>query len=110
MARCNKTPDGEHEFMDESYCYYCKVPRPVPLVTVSVDLDRLLPPVPKLKTRADIIKAHLSDSISDLLYYDRKEDDDLPKGGIEEAIKAGEITVDEMIKIWSAELIAGLDL
>jgi hypothetical protein len=62
----------------------------------------------KVKTRRERIIDILSDSIIDLLYYDRKEDEDLPKGGIEEAIKAGEITVEEMIAIWSAELIDGL--
>ncbi len=60
------------------------------------------------KTRRERIINILTDSISTMLYYDRKEDEDLPRGGIEEAIKAGEITVDEMIKIWSAELIDGL--
>ena len=71
--------------------------------------DEIFPPK-KEKTRRERIIAILSDSIIDLLYYDRKEDEDLPRGGIEEAIKAGEITVDEMIKIWSAELRDGLDL
>ncbi len=60
------------------------------------------------KTRRERIINILTDNISTMLYYDRKEDEDLPRGGIEEAIKAGEITVDEMIKIWSAELIDGL--
>ncbi len=60
------------------------------------------------KTRRERIINVLTDSISTMLYYDRKEDEDLPRGGIEEAIKAGEITVDEIIKIWSAELIDGL--
>ena len=59
-------------------------------------------------TRRERITNILTDSIIDLLYYDRKEDEDLPKGGIEEAIAAGEITVEEMIAIWSTELINGL--
>ncbi len=64
----------------------------------------------KTRTRRERIINILSDSIINLLYYDRKEDEGLPCGGIEEAIKAGEITVEEMIQIWSAELIDGLDL
>jgi len=52
----------------------------------------------------------LRDSISDLLYYDRKEDEDLPRGGIEEAVRNGEITVENMITIWGNELRKGLDL
>ena len=39
----------------------------------------------------------LSDCWADLLYYDRKEDDDCQVGDIENAIKNGVITVDEMV-------------
>lgn len=39
----------------------------------------------------------LTDMISDLMYYDRKEDRELPVGAIEQAITAGEITLDEML-------------
>ena len=39
----------------------------------------------------------LSDSITGLLYYDRKEDEYLPLGAIEGCIVAGEITVEEMV-------------
>jgi hypothetical protein len=39
----------------------------------------------------------LTDMVSDLLYYDRKEDSSLPVGSIEEAVKQGEITLDEML-------------
>ena len=38
----------------------------------------------------------VSDLVADLMYYDRKEDDQLPRGAIEEAIESGEITVDEI--------------
>ncbi len=47
--------------------------------------------------RRDLILDYISDLISNFLYYDRKEDEDLPLGAIEESIKAGEITVDEMV-------------
>jgi len=40
-----------------------------------------------------------SDCMMDLFYYDRKEDDDLPVGEIENAIKNGIITVDEILAI-----------
>lgn len=39
----------------------------------------------------------LDDMISDLLYYDRKEDDDCPRGAIAQAIKDGVVTVDDMV-------------
>ena len=38
------------------------------------------------------------------IYYDRKEDEDLPRGQIQEAIKAGEITVDEIVARFRAGL------
>jgi hypothetical protein len=34
---------------------------------------------------------------SDFLYYDRKEDEDLTMEQLNEAVKNGEITIDEMV-------------
>jgi hypothetical protein len=59
-------------------------------------------------SRRDNILAATSDLVSGLLYYDRKEDEDLPRGAIEEAIEAGEITVDEIVAIFRKELEEGL--
>lgn len=61
-----------------------------------------------MKTQREHIIDRLTDSIADLLYYDRKEDMDLPMGEFEAAVVAGEITVKEIITIWSDELRAGL--
>ena len=49
------------------------------------------------KTRRQRIQAAVSDMVGDFLYYDRKEDEDLPRGSIEEAVAAGEITKQEII-------------
>jgi len=38
----------------------------------------------------------IEDMVSNLLYYDRKEDEDLPVDAIEGALAAGEITITEM--------------
>lgn len=46
----------------------------------------------------------VSDAMADLLYYDRKEDENLPVGAIEAAISAGEITVEEIIAVVRKEL------
>lgn len=59
-------------------------------------------------TRRDTILGYMEDMVSNLLYYDRKEDEDLPRGAIEEAIKAGEVTSDEMIKTFGDTLKKGL--
>jgi hypothetical protein len=50
-----------------------------------------------MKTRRELILGHVEDLVSNFLYYDRKEDEDLPRGSIEEAVKVGEITVDEIV-------------
>lgn len=44
-----------------------------------------------------IILDTISDIVTDFLFYDRKEDEELPVGKIEECIKAGEITVKEIV-------------
>jgi len=43
-------------------------------------------------------------AVADLMYYYRKEDDELPRGAIETAIKDGVITVDDMVSKFRAEL------
>ena len=42
--------------------------------------------------------------VSNLLYYDRKEDNELPRGVIEKAIKNGIISVDEIVALFEKEL------
>ena len=62
------------------------------------------------RTRRQHILDHIPDVIGEFLYYDRKEDDDLPVGAIEEAIKAGEITVDEIAVAFTESLRRGLGI
>lgn len=50
----------------------------------------------RILTRRERILATIEDLVTDFLYYDRKEDEDLPVGAIEEAIGTGEITAEEM--------------
>lgn len=56
------------------------------------------------RTRRELILATVRDFVSDFLYYDRKEDECLPRNAIEEAIEAGEITVNEIVKEFKDEL------
>ena len=58
--------------------------------------------------RADRIRATITDMVSDLLYYNRKEDEDLPRGAIEDAISSGEVSLDEMVELFRRELIKGI--
>lgn len=55
------------------------------------------------KTRRQIILDAVTDLVADLLYYDRKEDEDLPVGEIELAIEEGDITVVEIVEHFRAE-------
>lgn len=48
------------------------------------------------------------DLVSNFLYYDRKEDEELGRGAIEEAVKSGEITVDEIVAEFRERLESGL--
>jgi len=50
------------------------------------------------------IKNTISDLVSNFLYYDRKEDEDLPVGAIEKAVKSGEITKEEIISQFTEEI------
>lgn len=54
--------------------------------------------------REEIIESEIIDLVSDLLHYDRKEDEDLPRGAIEQAVENGEITVDQMVQTFREAL------
>lgn len=57
--------------------------------------------------RKNHILKMMEDVVSDLMYYDRKEDEDLPLESIEEAIAAGEVTVEEITAEFKKQLIKG---
>lgn len=47
---------------------------------------------------------YVSDLVSDFLYYDRKEDEDLPVGEIERRIELGIVTVEEIADQFEAQI------
>lgn len=51
------------------------------------------------------IKCVIEDLVTDFLYYDRKEDEDLPLNTIEEVVKNGEITKEEIVNVLQLPLI-----
>lgn len=55
-----------------------------------------------------IILNCIDDLVSKLLYYDRKDDEDLPLGEIEKALKNKEITVDEIVEKFKSTLKSNL--
>ncbi len=54
------------------------------------------------------LENYVEDLVSDFLFYNRKEDEDLPKGMIEEAIKNGNFSVDDLIKVFELKIRKGL--
>jgi len=57
------------------------------------------------ETRRQLILDTVTDLVSGFLYYDRKEDEDLPRGAIEEAVENGEISWQDVIDEFSRELL-----
>lgn len=55
-----------------------------------------------------MLKQHIlgviGDLVADFLYYDRKDDEGLELGVIEQAVKSGEITIKEMTQTFKEAL------
>ena len=54
------------------------------------------------------IENTLKDLVGAFLYYDRKEDEELPRGEIEKAIANGNVSIDEICQLFRNELVNGL--
>lgn len=61
-----------------------------------------------MTTRREQIFLTIEDLVGGFLYYDRKEDEELPRGEIQAAILAGEITPEEIAQRFTVKLNAGL--
>ncbi len=48
-------------------------------------------------TNRDRVLGLIEESVADLIYYDRKHDEDLPLGEIEKIVSSGEVTIDEIV-------------
>ena len=59
-------------------------------------------------SKRDIIIGTISDLVADLLYYDRKEDGQLPRGAIQQAVRDGDISEDSIIAQFAIHLRKGL--
>lgn len=55
-----------------------------------------------------LILNKIDDMVSNLLYYDRKEDEDLPREAIEKAISNNEITVEEIMDKFRESFLKGI--
>lgn len=52
----------------------------------------------------EILSNTIIDMVSNFLYYNRKEDEDLPVGMIEQLIRSGETSVEEIVELFRSEL------
>ena len=57
----------------------------------------------------DIILGAVDDLVCSFIYYDRREDEDLPSGAIRDSIANKEISVDEIAAFFKAKLIERLE-
>lgn len=55
-----------------------------------------------------IILDTVTDLAADFAHYDRKEDEELPRGAIEAAVQQGEISIDEIVTHFRSELVKAL--
>lgn len=47
---------------------------------------------------------NVADAVSTLILYDREGDESLPVGSVEDAVKKGEITIDEIVEQFRKDL------
>ncbi len=71
-------------------------PRP----TLNLDGD----PGPDGRDKRQRLAAIVSDLVGGFIYYDRKEDEDMPRGEIEMMVARGEVSADEIIDMFASEL------
>ena len=57
----------------------------------------------------EVILGVTNDLVTDFLYYDRKEDECLPRGAIEKAISAGVIKPEEVVDAFAKAFYKGVE-
>ena len=57
----------------------------------------------------DIIIAIAQDAAADVMYYDRKEDEVVPRGRIETAIQSGEVTIKDIVTAFEETIRSYID-
>lgn len=62
------------------------------------------------QTKRELIEMTIADLVIALLDEDRGDDEELPRGAIEEALEAGELDVEHMVAAFRRKLIEELGL
>lgn len=50
----------------------------------------------------------VQDLVTDFISYDRKEDEELPRDQLEDAVRTGEVTIEEIVDRFRSELVRSL--
>lgn len=58
---------------------------------------------------AQLIIDTVDDLVSNFLYYDRKDDEDLPRGVIEATVQMGDLSYDEIVEAFANALRQGCE-
>lgn len=61
-----------------------------------------------MKSKKVVFFATIEDLVAELLYYDRKEDEELSVSDVESLFKSGEVTIDEVTYWFQLQLTKGL--
>lgn len=61
-----------------------------------------------MSDKKQLVFGTINDMVSSLLYYDRKEDEDLPVGEIEKLCESGEFTITDMVNEFRTQLTKGM--
>lgn len=62
----------------------------------------------KAITKKELILGYIDDLVADFLYYDRKNDEDIPPGCIERTIINSDITIDDIANRFREKLVDGV--
>ncbi len=62
-----------------------------------------------MESRKELILNEVSDIIGRLLYYDRKEDEELGLGEIEQSLIEGEVTVNDILEVIREQIVTSVE-
>jgi len=76
--------------------------------TIQTDWKTKMAKQTTIERKKDLIFGAIEGLATDFLYYDRKEDANLPVGEIDDLVHKGIVTVDEMVEAFAQAIGEGL--
>lgn len=59
----------------------------------------------KIMNKKEILLGYIEDAVADLLYYNRRNDEDLSIDDITDLLGTGEVTIKELVNVFETELL-----